>query len=75
MNEVTFAITGKTGHIDGYLELYLGMLALAGLLIEHEVRKRVVGNVSTITVYATLAEPPLGHMGEDDLKDVSDEEN
>lgn len=70
MTELEIRFTGKTGEIDGYMEMMLGILVMANMLVSHHISKKVRPN-GTTQIYLTvkLKRPPLGHLGEDDIED------
>ena len=72
MSELQVRFTGKTGEIDGYMEMVLGIFWATGLMLDYTMNKRQRPN-STTQIYLTLQmdTPPLGHMGESDIPDIS----
>jgi len=70
MNNVLFTIQGKKAALDGYLEVLLGTLFMAGLLVKHEITKAENGDQVTIFVQSVLRDPPLGHLGISDIPDA-----
>lgn len=70
MPEIEIRITGKTGEVDGYLEILLGTMNLAGILRGHELSKIQRDDYKTeLYIDAVVRQPPLGHQGEDDIPD------
>jgi hypothetical protein len=70
--KVKITVTAVTGRTDGYAELMLGTMMMAGLLRERpKLTKRVEGNETTIFIRGDMNIPPLGHLGELDIEDES----
>lgn len=69
---VKIEITALTGRTDGYVEIFLGMLAMGGLLrSKPKLTKRIAGSETTIIIRADMNIAPLGHLGTDDIEDES----
>lgn len=67
---VKIEVTALTGRTDGYVEIFLGMLAMGALLrSKPKLTKRVNGSETTIIIRADMNIPPLGHLGENDIQE------
>lgn len=70
--KVKIEVTALTERVDGYAEIMLGSMMMAGLLREHpKLTKRTMGTDTTIIIQADMNIPPLGHLGEDDIQEES----
>lgn len=66
--KVQIRLTGKTGEIDGIMEIVVGMFMMTNILLS--VDKSVTDNdrgTSKIYLDFILRPPPLGNQGEGDL--------
>jgi hypothetical protein len=67
-NYVQFRLMGKTGEIDGYLEILLGLFGLSGIVLNYKLSKTTREDGKTeIYIDVWLKAPPLGHLGENDI--------
>lgn len=65
---VQIRITGKSGEVDGYMEMFIGMLVMTGVLKSVNKSKRNIHPGETqIYLDVEMLPPPLGNMGDDDL--------
>ena len=63
--KIQLRITGKTDHIDGVMEMLLGMFMVTGVLIHHHESATTGDNgISKIYVELEILTPPLGNLGE-----------
>lgn len=71
MAKVRFEITGDM--VDGYAEILLGVMLMAGFLKRHKLSKRKNADGKyTLILDIEGNEPPLGSMG---LEDIPNETN
>lgn len=74
MQSLQIRLTGKTGKIDGYAEIILGVFAISQLLVSHKMGvKRRPHGITQIYMDLVLRDAPLGNMGESDLPDYKGE--
>lgn len=68
MNQISLRLRGKTGQIDGYAEMILGIFTVSGVLLKHSMTKKLRRHdITDIYLELTVKAPPLGHLGEDDI--------
>ena len=73
MSELEIRFTGKTGQVDGYMEMILGMFALSGVVRSYKTSKRQRPNgISQVYLTCDMLPPPLGHLGEIDMPDLDE---
>lgn len=71
MAKVRFEISGDM--VDGYAEILMGVMLMAGFLRSHNLAKRKnADGTYTLILDIVGAEPPLGSLG---LEDIPDEKN
>lgn len=74
MPELEIRVTGKTGEVDGYVEIILGVLFMSGLLLKKTLSNRTRPNGKTqIYIDAHVPAAPLGHLGESDIPERKDD--
>lgn len=68
---VKIEVTSLKGRTDGYVEVFLGMLALGGLVrSKPKLTKRTnEDGTTTIIIRGDFNAPPLGHLGTDDIEE------
>jgi hypothetical protein len=73
--QLQIRFTGKTGQVDGYVEILLGMFAMSQILVSHAITKKIRPNGIT-QIYADLVvlPPLLGHIGENDIPERMQED-
>lgn len=66
--KVQIRLTGETGQVDGYMEMFIGMLVMTGVLGSVNKSKRSIHPGETqIYLDVEMLPPPLGNLGEDDM--------
>ncbi len=66
--KVQIRLTGETGEIDGYMEMFIGMLVMTGVIGTLSKSKRNIHPGETqIYLDVEMLPPPLGNLGDDDL--------
>lgn len=67
-SHIEIRFTGKTGQIDGYVEMMLGILVMSNMLRAHHLTKKTRPNGTTVIYLdVEVMPPPLGHLGEGDI--------
>ncbi len=71
--KVKIEITSLTGRVDGYVEVFLGMLSMGGFIrSKPKLTKRTHdNNTMTIIIDGDFNAAPLGHLGTDDIPEES----
>lgn len=69
--KVKMTVTSLTGRTDGYVEIMLGMMSLAGFIRgKPKLTKRTnEDGTTTITIDGDFNAAPLGHLGTDDIEE------
>lgn len=68
--KVKFTVTAPTGQCDGYAEIILGTIAFTmPMRGKPKLSRQTENGMTTISIEADLPQPPLGHLGEDDIEE------
>lgn len=63
--KIQIRFTGKTGEIDGVMEMVIGALVMTGVLVNsRDSVTQYENGMSKIYVEAEVLTPPLGNLGE-----------
>lgn len=71
--QVSISVFGKTGKVDGYMEMIIGTLFVSDILLSPPVYQKITGDDGNtqLIAHVLLKTPPLGHMGEGDYSEVT----
>ena len=66
--DIQVRLTGKTGQVDGVMEMVVGMFAMTGVLLRVD-KYGTDDDKGTSKIYLefVMMPPPLGNLGEGDL--------